>query len=778
MSNTIIGEYIIFVNTSLIDTLVNYMKPYYTLKNIEINSSNYIQKTNEFIARHEELLIELKSIIYNLFFSSPYTNVSCFNVIENNTDYTSKFYKYDENMTLYEYIVLLHKMTLLYDESFNINYNLTCPDKYNFVDEKKGYEIKNIYENKNSPLVTQTNVFCKYYKIKDEKGNITIEPVFIGSYLLMNQTVFIYNICSNISKFNKKYDITKYGFELYRSSTLFNIMLNLFQHNTSNKRFALFVETRNPSYTKAYSLYYKSGFRPLINLLDTVNINVLDIALNCSPLSSNYKDCQKGTFPMILMMKSSDPNDTFINFYNDNFMSISNRNFNKISRVSSTGNKLRYFFDTAISMAYRCSCVFDKYYLENKDICENIVDSVTEYFTNNSDFNTQHFSEIWNNITTYEIDSIKRLKTGSSSPIDIHVLSNKNLFRFISSVNLNYSEFIYNSKTSKKNTLYCDFTLIVKIKEESSITGKIKKIINIIFRNNKSILSETNISSFEINDISDILKVFNTGSNRSDFKKIVSGFTRYNFNDDKYPIIFIPCSVHYESNVVGSGNSLNHAVSMIFFKKTKKLYFYESQVVFDSSLDMLKETVKSLAIVTKEMLRIMFNDVNSVDDKVYEIHRYKDPETSESLYSKIQSTYADDPTGGLCVLLSRLPFIACNLLNDPTIEKSDEYIKFFIFMLTFYSIKIKVEQHLTNIINPVHTNISVIFPYVFLGIPGFIKNLNEYKKNNNIKIYNEDTNLENKLNLYKTKLEKNLDEVNDILQSILTNKQELTHSFF
>ena len=217
---------------------------------------------------------------------------------------------------------------------------------------------------------------------------------------------------------------------------------------------------------------------------------------------------------------------------------------------------------------------------------------------------------------------------------------------------------------------------------------------------------------------------------------------------------------------------------MLYIKNKKRLYFYESQVVSDDDIKGMIELVEALSTVTKEIIKNRTNDNSSVKKYVHELHRYKDPDTDESLYSKIQKEEADDTTGGLCVLLSHLPLYGSMLLPtlDGTLIDSEEYIRFFTFMFTFYSIKIRTEQKLKNDTNPVITNISVIFPYLFTGVYQMIKNFNDYKANNGIALYRIDKDIEQDLENDTDELIKNIEDIKGDLKNVFyQNTNELSY---
>lgn len=817
-----IEDLFIFSSGSLIETVRPYVDYYWdNIKNDKVKNDEVILKTNKFILDVITNIDDIKNNNedYFLYLNLPYVapDPNNFRYIQRST--MDEYYKYDYGTTLYQYILLLNKMIKLYDKSFNLNYNLTCVNNYNYAFEDEGktqpYDIEQTHNIENSFLITQTNILCKYYKVENDE-DINIIPVFIGSYQNISDVLFVYNICSDITMFNKKFNLQDFGLKVYKTLDLFELMLYFFQVDSKKDRLALLVETRNPSYSKAYSLYYKAGFRPMFNLLDTLNVNLLELAQNCIKTDINYKNCQKGTFNHILMMKTTDKfplNDIFIKYYNDAFMSNKTRNTNKISRISqnNNGNKLRYFFDTAVSMAHRCSCIFDKYFTLNKICCEKIVDNITYYFTHNSDYNKNYFQVHWNVINLYEKDALYHQSIGQMTPLHVSFLNNPNLFRFISCVSNNFCDYTY-VKSAKVNRdvklnldktlfpdlenysmFYSDFTLTVGISEimntitnlNGSGSSTFEKKISITFYNQNNIDTEKNCLEFNIKNVKDIkdsLRDVLTSTNRVLSKKAFTDLLdkfENSYTDDRYPIIFIPCNLLYECNITGRSNNIAHAVSMVYVKNSKRLFFYESQVLSDDKFYGMIEIVKALSIVLKELIRIKTGDYNSVQDEVHELHRYKDPHTEESLYAKIQTDFSDDKTGALCVLLSKIPYFACNLFptTSKKIEDSEEYIRFYTFMLTFYAIKIRKEQEILGEQNIVQTNISVVFPYMFCGVYGMIQNFNNKKKADGKTLFQEDIDIEKELDICTLFLRHNLSSLNNENAAVFElNKEELPYT--
>ena len=798
MSNTteIIGEYFIFSNTYLIETIKNFV--YNHAKKYKIIITDIHKQTNEFILTvdsNETNKMFYYSLYNRPYFTDPDTSNTFFNIIDNNTN---DKYKYDVNMTIFEYISLLNEMIKLYDKSFNINYNKTCISEYQIHEDKyssgiEDYLIEKIQDIKDSFFITQTNVFCKYYKIKDENDVVFLKPVFIGTYLNMAEVMFVYNICSDASEFNKTYEneLNDKGLKPYRSSELFKMMIYVFELFSRKTIFALTVETRNPSYTKAYSLYYKFGFRPVFNILDTDKNNFLESSEGCIQTNADYLDCQQRSFSKILMLKTTDTNPlnyNYIKYYNDIFMSNATRNHNKIKRISNSGNKLRYFFDTALSMAYRCSCVFDEFYTKNITACSEIVNGITQYFEHNSGINQKFFPNYWKEIDGYIQISLYQQSIGKMNNLYDAVLKNPSLFRLIACVSRNFCDYSYirenslgqlnnDPKYRLPSIFYSDFRLRIHISHMliyDSATKSYNEVKNVYIQCMNQKILNTQTYSFEFNvdpknSIKDEIQNALRKGYKGRFDNILDNFENV-YTDDTYPIIFIPCSYKYECNIGANSNMFDHAISMVFVKNKKRLYFYESQVLSDDNIKGMPETVKGLSTLTKEIIINRTKDTSSVKTDVYELHRFKDSDTDESLYAKIQSSDADDATGSLCVLLSHLPLYACLLL--PTsygkLVDSDEYIRFFIFMFTFYSIKMRTEQELKKEINPVLTNISVIFPYLFSGVYKMIANFNDYKDTNKLTTYRIDKDIEN-----------NLKKQTDLLDdNILLLKNELHKIFY
>ena len=799
MSNIteIIGEYFIFSNTYLIETIKNFVYKHATKYNVTITDIR--KQTNEFILTVDSNKTN-KMFFYKQYNRRYFTDIDTsdvfFNIIDNNTN---DKYKYDVNMTIFEYISLLNEMIKLYDKSFNINYNKTCVGEYQMGDDRyssdnKAYVIEKFQDIKDSYLISQTNFFCKYYKLKDENDFVFLKPVFIGTYSNIGEAMFVYNICSDASGFNKTYEnqLNNKGLKPYRSSELFKMMLDVFELISKKRIFALTVETRNPSYTKAYSLYYKHGFRPVFNILDTEKYNVLELSQGCIQTNADYLDCQQRSFSNILMLKTTDTdprNYNYIKYYNDIFMSNATRNNKKIERISNSGKQLRYFFDTALSMAYRCSCVFDEFYTKNIKACTKIVNYITTYFEHNSGSNKTIFPFHWKDINGYIQLSLDKKSIGQMNLFHDAVLKNQGLFRLIACISNNFCDYSYIRESnlgSLDNTFqsifYSDFRLRISISHMQFFVPTLKEVKTVYIEcmNQKILYSKKYSLTFNIDPKKSIIDEILYALRRvkkDEFNKILDNFENV-YTDKSYPIIFIPCTYKYECNIGANSNMIDHAVSMIFIKNKKRLYFYESQVLSDDNIVGMPEIVSGLLTLTKEIIINRTKDTYSVQKEVYELHRFKDPSSSESLYSKIQRSEADDTTGALCVLLSHLPLYACLLLPPSygTILDSDEYIRFFVFMFTFYSIKMRTEQELKKETNPVLTNISVIFPYLFSGVYKMIENFNKGKRTNKLPMYKEDIDIEFELKKQTDLLDKNtLDLINKLFVIFYQNPNELPY---
>ena len=799
MSNIteIIGEYFIFSNTHLIETIKNFV--YKHAKKYNVTITDIHKQTNEFILTvdsNETNKMFFYTQYNRRYFTDIDTSDAFFNIIDNNTN---DKYKYDVNMTIFEYISLLNEMIKLYDKSFNINYNKTCVGEYQMGDDRyssdnKAYVIEKFQDIKDSYLINQTNFFCKYYKLKDENDFVFLKPVFIGTYSNIGEVMFVYNICSDASGFNKTYEneLNNKGLKPYRSSELFKMMLDVFEFISRKRIFALTVETRNPSYTKAYSLYYKHGFRPVFNILDTEKHNVLELSQGCIQTNADYLDCQQRSFYNILMLKTTDTdprNYNYIKYYNDIFMSNATRNNKKIERISNSGKQLRYFFDTALSMAYRCSCVFDEFYTKNIKACTQIVNCITKYFEHNSGSNQTIFPIHWKEINGYTQLSLYKKSIGQMNIFYDAVLNNQGLFRLISCISNNFCDYSYIRESNLgslgnkfQSVFYSDFRLRIYISHMQLFVPTLKEVKTVYIEcmNQKILYTKKYSLTFDVDPkksiIDEILYALRTVK-KDEFNKILDNFENV-YTDKSYPIIFIPCSYKYECNIGANSNMIDHAVSMIFIKNKKRLYFYESQVLSDDNIVGMPQIVSGLLTLTKEIIINRTKDTYSVQKEVYELHRFKDPSSSESLYSKIQRSEADDTTGALCVLLSHLPLYACLLLPPSygTLLDSDEYIRFFVFMFTFYSIKMRTEQELKKETNPVLTNISVIFPYLFSGVYKMIENFNEGKRANKLPMYKEDIDIEFELKNQTDLLDKNtLDLIDKLFVIFYQNPNELSY---
>uniref|UniRef100_A0A6C0I6P7 Uncharacterized protein n=1 Tax=viral metagenome TaxID=1070528 RepID=A0A6C0I6P7_9ZZZZ len=800
MSNiTNIEEYYIFVKSTLLDSYLPFLNKYNT-ENITLN--NYNVKMKELFTDLEKFYNSDKTLFDGSFFNNSNIDIT-------NFMYTQEpSHKYDNNMSIIEYFLLIKNMNILYDNSFDFKYSLTCPSDVKYI--KTNVDINNTVTNKiynlekNDPdkkpqLLLQTNIYCKYYKFT-HNNIVIIEPVFIGSYQIIDNITFVYNICSNVDKLKKIYNIN-----IHRTSQLFNSFM-LILENLKINPFALFVETRNPSFTKAYHVYYKNGFKPMINIIDTYNTNILELAFGCNISDPQYLNCMKNTFPLILMMKTGYPSGNITSFTHNNILyyntiftgndmltqqpkyterlvqrSLANKMY--ISKIS-------YIYDISLAMAYRCSCIIDKYYEKNFTMCIDIMNKLPLYFSNNSYENANIFKLDWqfengyidmcnNWITKYKPGSYNYMRAQS-------VLNNKNLFMFLPL----FREFMkladFNGNISFIPGLITTRESIGLVyNDDVDINGNTNRQISLIIKSDDTVNNGIKIeltSPVHVNkSFDDIVNIAlqDLTKQRTQFNKLYDRFKIYNFNDTENNILFIQCTYDYISNKPGT-DLISHSVSMMYIKSEQRLYLFEPQLIRSINVETSRQCIQLLCKFVKDIIRNIVHIPgiqNPVKDEVYDLSRLKDDNTDESLYIKIQNSWADDQGGsGLCVILCLLPYIVCNILQTTKKEGVSKHIKVLLWILTFYSIKKRNESNIMTIDNPFKSNINIAFPYIFCLVYNYIKSLNRRKKAMNILLKNEDVGMEDHLQIIQTNLMNNITELNDHLRSLFYDKDELTYS--
>uniref|UniRef100_A0A6C0I6J5 Uncharacterized protein n=1 Tax=viral metagenome TaxID=1070528 RepID=A0A6C0I6J5_9ZZZZ len=768
MSNiTNIEEYYIYTNTNLLDTFHQLL--------IELTNSDF--KVDQLLYNLDNYYIASKEYFDSSFFRNDKVNRKYYGVINDPS------YKYDLNMTIYQYLLLMKNCIDLYDRSFNIDYSTTCPyniEYYFDIDNKmkKKYTIKKNNPDKTPDILKENNILCKYYKFV-HNNRMCIEPVFIGSHRIIGDLAIVYNICSNVD-----YIYNKYGIRPHTTSELFKS----YQYFLESKftTFALCVDSRNPSFTKAYSLYYKNGYKPMLNKIDTININLLAIIYGCDIAyeGAQYMKCMNNTFPLLLMMKSKDDSDDYIKYYNSIFtderqVQRSLTNKLHISRIS-------YVYDTSLAMAYRCSCIIDKYYEKNLKMCTDTMNKFSMYFTNNNNKNALIYKSHWNTLNKGISEAIELDKT--LPPADIrrgewikNIINNQTLSRYILAV----SKLLPFDKLNNITSGYkiCDDVMSI-VYEENNIKGVMKRSFQINLITNRSNVISNYIRIPIFNDIENLGfdNIFNglikylEINNAYLQNNIYKYYNKYNMNNEENNIIFLPCGINYITNIPGRTN-INHAVSFIYIKSEQRLYIYDSEVIkTDTNFPNL---YKLLSLLMKDVIKNIVSVPgmnNPVKNEVHDLSRLKDKKTNESLYIKIQKSWADDAyDGGLCVLLSKLPMIVCNILYNSKIKNTSHYIKLYIWILTFYSIKKRNENDIMKINNPVQSNINIAFPYIFCLAYDYIKLLNDTIKIDT-QFDKEDQIIEDDMKRIKTELGINIAELNNHLRYLFHDKDELTSS--
>lgn len=714
------NEFYILTNTNILNTIKKYLEDYFNFLNKTqggdtVNNTNYLYYSNKFILEHENYYKTNKTYFDTIF------NYDDFIIGQNENEYYGL-------LTLHQYLQLLSKMLILHDDSFNIDYTLNCPPNKNIS------KIRNIYD---SQFILSDNIYCKYI-IKDNE----VYPLFIGSFTIDKNNFFcyIYNICSNANKINKNLNTN------FETKNLLNKMLNIFYKVTNSDTFALFIDLNNPSFSKAFSLYFNNGFLPLVDIFDTYDQSILEKMLGCDSTFPNYIDCQKITKTKMLMMKTT--NDRYLNilYYKDSLTSK--------DVLIKRGSVI--FYDTLLAFSYRCSCIFDEYYEKNKYICKDSIKLLNKYFTKNNGENQSivHISTDGTNIKYFdEINSYINDANNIFSPIPDYykqiVLNNQELYRFLSLVKIINVNDIFN-----KNIRYINPKISIGVTEYN--------IDNIGF----------SIQTFPyIDTIIPKQNYFNSKlyTYRELESKFYNEFSNFDFQtniNDSDQFIFIPCNYAFFSNINNKQNFI-HSISMIYNRKDKELYYFDSQTISDRRTKQDNYVFKLLLKLIVKILRKNNCEVNNEID----LTKYIDINTKKSLYTKIQSNFADDEFGSLCVILSHIPYIAVNLIDiNKNIEKQ---MKFYVWFLFFSAIILKQKQKLVSPILNLQSNIMITFPYLYTNIYEIIKSFN----NNKQKLNQKDIDILNTLDFYNKQFIQTIQDLNNRLIQVINDKDEIPYKY-
>lgn len=717
-----ISEHYILTSSNLLKTIEYELKDYFNILNktgIQVNNDNYLKYSNKYIFEHENFYIQNKQY----FDRNINYNSQCFISVNDSTNTYG-------DLTLHEYLLLIRNIMIIYDKSFNFDYTKTCPPNNSTT------KLYNISDNS---VLNIENLYCKYIKFSNN-----IYPLFIGSYVLEKtnmDTVYIYNICSNTNETNLFLKTT------YITNVLMKQMLKMFYIVTKCKTFALFVELNNPSFSKAFSLYYNLGFKPLIDTVET-NESYIDKMLGCDASLSEYIKCKNLAFTKMLMMTSEDTTKDFIFKYSTKFTS-----------KNQTLDRGIQFYDSILAFSYRCSCILDKFLLKNKNLCESNINLLNYYFEKDSGKNQQiihkdnnGFKNYFYNIDIYISQSNDPFSVISTFQKQI-VNNNISLYRFIGYL---VNNIIPLDDVFNKNVRYVDPKFEFKLTED--INGNLSYKL------------------YSIETIDSLIKNINiTNNNKNSFKDIetvlINEISKYNLNtninqNDK--LIFFPCGYYFISEKNSNKNVL-HAVSFVYNKIDEELYFYDPQNIDDRRSKEDLFTFKCLTSIIKTILKKNNCKVNATID----LTKYVDPKSKDKygnfkyLYAKIQNNFADDDYGTLCTILSHIPYVALNLIdtNKPIFKQLQTYIWF----LFFSSIILKQKQKINTPTVNLQSNIMTIFPYIYLNLYKLIKIYNQDNQNKT----QDDDDIFMKLQSNTNELTKNIFDLNNHLITVFNDPSEI-----
>jgi hypothetical protein len=807
MSNNIPNykEYIIFiydksVYTSIHDFLLKQYYPYLNSKGITVDYSNYVKYVNDFLNNIYDFYIDNKNIFDEKIYNNKNYNFD--GMLINNLDF-------DKELTIYEYLILLKKMLKLYKKSFDIDYSKTCPKyvEYNDDDKYKEKILPKSTSNLDEIFFQINNIYCRF--VKDINTN-KIKPLFIGSYSNDNvylNRMYIYNICSSVGEINEKNrEIHKniyYGksshefkekwekFKKYNNSIIMKKMLKLFSDIETNcDIFALFVVTTNPSFEKAFLLYYSIGFKPMLNIFETKNENYLErmseMCLNYNQNSPQYKKCiENQNRNMLMVATRSFINTDFINY------NIVNTQLSEIvQRMNLNQNyysDVEKFYSLTLAFSYKCSCIFDNYFNINEKICKENLDLLWDYFHINSNINQKLINPLngntyWSVVNSY-VDIVNN-PNFSNNTIRTSVLSNPHIFAFISSIG---NKFIDIDKDEIYGVYVCKSKILFHIHENISgnFSNSVKFLTEKGYSNDSFDLIRNNVDVDSY--LNSYINVNGKNMKRIEYFSNEINIDKKYIDDNKIEYIFIPSISKFSSdnNFTSFKQDVHvHAFSHLYDVENQTLYYYETQHIYDRMGYMLTQTALGCTKTVKRILEhLNFPVKNDVDDflskpdNITDLSKYYVP-NNKLIYNKIQNGYADDKDGTLCVILSYLSLFGLRWTFSYNQEVKDFYLKFFIWFLYFNSMFIRQKRNLLNIQDSLQSNLHIVFPLFYSKIYDFIKKMNDVKRSYNL-ITSEDINCETKLKKNKEILVKNLEEINNSVQSqiILSSENGIISAF-
>jgi|688.fasta_scaffold88815_2 hypothetical protein len=774
-------DYVFLINGTLYSTIINELDDYFKFlhnKKIVVNKNNSFTYSNMFILDHYKYFYNQNKSKYDIKYKTVYPN-SFINLKYMKNLNINKYPEY-EDITLNEYINLLKNIIIMVDECFNIPYELTCPLSRDEELDIKSYK-KDINEN---GLLTCEQIYCKYTKITHKNGNVELFPLFVGSFGFPGNsvdTLFIYNICSNISLYYKHVeelneDGNNIKMNKYESKNILNDMINLFKYITQRTTIGLTLETSNPSFAKAFNLYYSCGFKPIFNILETENIDYIGITSGCvqvNPMDPGYHaymKCVEKSLSKMLMMFTYDPNKTSLLNYSDNF-TFKNTFIKRNSVTIPYFSNISCFYDFSLAMAFRCSCILDTYYRKNKIICDNIVKKLDEYFTINNNENKNIIDiygfNIYNFIDSYKIN----VNQPSFNSQHLRNVVNKyeSYYRFINVTSKNLNNYNDYHKSPSSKVHFSMYKINFVIKEIDPINIRIRFSINDPLT--KNVIETSKYYDINKNYDWNTIKLYNIleseliniGFNLKILSKIID------YNVLKNDLIIFKSNITLESNVNSMSNYV-HAVSIILNNKDKEFYFYDPQSISDRLNHKIIYNVKCLV----SLFKLIFKHGGIVlkDNTAKDLSRYK--HNNESIYAKIQNDYADDDYGSLCLILSNIPYIAMDLYEESNEDRNIlNHLQFYNWFIHFSSIIMKQRLKRLNQVTGLQSNIFVTFPYIYLGMDKLIDNFNKIKSLN-MNVTAADNKIKDEMYVYNEELSNNLYSIKNNIYETFYSDSEFT----
>lgn len=627
------------------------------------------------------------------------------------------------NLSLYNFLSLVNKMLTLHHNSFNIDYSKTCMSDTNI-------QIDTSILIENNSLIFTENLYCEY---DIDNSDPIVLLMLNGSFDKDTKNIiYIYNVCSdtkNISKTKKRTkDIFSEGIE-----TISNM-------NPSLQFMVLFVEQNNPSFSKAFSLYYGNGFMPVINTLETENINILSRAIGCF-IPNDI--CNYSTISKMLMIKQ----------YNSNFYDNYGEGVIEINKPVKRGNK---FYDSTLAFSYRCYCILDNYFTQNILTCQSFMENLSELFYINNKENTlvkNKFSyNYFDNINSYIV------LAQNNRPNYKFIEENVDLFRIIGTTN-----------TINKTILSLD-DFFDKLNPPNGNRVKTSK-----YRIRTSIIELfTGNFAFEV-ELRGLDQVYrfnydNGGigysPNYTSDKKLLEYTVKSIIQNIKQTInldlglkndtvfTFLPCTFGFDSKIDSSKN-IGHAVSFVHDNDNKILYFYDPGLISDRRTNEHKHVLKLLRKFVSELMIENGRSVSKYDD----LSRYTDGQ-GNNLYCKIQQIVVDDPLSTLCVLMSSVPYICLQFVKDYDPSKTKKQLQFYMWFLFFSAViyrQKKIDGGIEEMeITKYQSNLIIVFPYIFIGVYNIIKDMLDDKVNSGTMLTQEDIKLRDEMSRQTESLSQNL----------------------